>query len=106
MLNADNEKFIENCADLSSNTEFLTRCLNYQRTFQKSFLKHLKSTQTESFFGEYLALLDGNSYFLCGKFCCKNILNIVLDFPESYATLMSLKKCLDHTNLVQCVLNS
>jgi sulfite reductase alpha subunit-like flavoprotein len=101
MLNGESEQFIISCTNLSENHDFLNRTLNYQRTFQKHFLKNLKSHQSEAYFLHLLAQLDDNIYYLCAKYCTKNILDIILDFPDSINVIISLKKCLDKANLVK-----
>lgn len=44
--------------------------------------------------------MDHRTFFLCAKFCSEHILDIILDFPDSYPTIMSLKECIEKSNLL------
>ena len=81
MLSEDLRNFIHECVDLSDNKEFHKKCLNYQRTFQKSFLNSVISLKNEKVLLPFINSLDKNTYNLCAKYCCGQILDIVLDFP-------------------------
>ena len=50
---------------------------------------------------KYVDQLDDNIYFLGAKHCSQNILNIILDFPDSLGVILSLKRCLDKAPLVK-----
>jgi hypothetical protein len=64
----------------------------------------VKSAKTEGYFTYYINQLDDNVYYLWAKYCSKNILDIVVDYPDSYNTILSLKKCLDRAPLVSSLL--
>jgi hypothetical protein len=78
----------------------MSKCLSFERSFQKGFLKNVKSPRTEGYFTFLINQLDDNVYYLWAKYCCNNILDIVVDFPDSLTTIVSLKKCLDRAPLL------
>lgn len=61
----------------------------------------MKSCKTEQYFTYCINQLDDNVYYLWAKYCSRNILDIVVDYPDSYSTITSLKKCLDRAPLVR-----
>jgi hypothetical protein len=90
-LNRDLEMFIVHYVDPSQNKEFHKQCLNYARTFQRSFLKAITSEGVDALLSQHIAEIDNNVYFLCTKHYSNHILDIILDFPESLPTILSLK---------------
>lgn len=98
-MSVDSEKFIEECGE-HNRSDFFMKSLYFERTFQKSFIKSIKSVLTERQFNDYAAKIEDNMYFLAAKYCSKNILSIVLDFPEDPNSIIYLKKCLDKTNII------
>jgi hypothetical protein len=46
-LNKETELFITNCTNLNEGKDYLSKCLNVERTFQKHFLKNIKTPATE-----------------------------------------------------------
>ena len=82
-LNKESEIFITSTTNFSEGKDSLTKCLTFQRTFQKHFLKMIKSPNTEDFFTRIINQLDDNTYYLYAKHCSRNILDIILDYPDS-----------------------
>jgi anaphase-promoting complex subunit 2 len=96
----DCQQFLLNTCDIHSNAKFLTHALHYHKIFQKSFSKKLISPFSEPIITKSLASIEHSVYFLCAKFCSNNILDIVLDFPDSHSVIITLKKCLDESHLL------
>lgn len=90
-LNSDLNSFIQTYVDPSQSKEFHRQCLNYTRTFQKSFMRAISSEKTFDLLKDFIQEMDNQTYFLCAKFCSDQILDIILDFPDSYPTIRSLK---------------
>lgn len=99
-FNRESSNFIDTCQDPSERGEFLAKCLAFERSFQKGFLKGVKTAKTEGYFTFLINQLDDNVYYLWAKYCCNNILDIVVDYPDSLSTIVSLKKCLDRAPLL------
>ena len=105
-LNQNLNSFIETYVDPSQSREFHRQCLNFQRTFQKSFMKSISSEQTQEEMNGFVREMDHQTYFLCAKFCSEQILDIILDFPESFPTIRSLNECIEKSDLVRSLLLS
>lgn len=57
-LSRETEQFITACTDFAENGEFLKHCLAYERTFQKQWIKSLKTAGTETLFTTIANRLD------------------------------------------------
>lgn len=68
-LNNDLDAFIKHYVDPNQSKEFHRPCLNYQRTFQKSFMKTISSEKTYDKLKGFMGEMDHHTYFLCAKFC-------------------------------------
>jgi len=66
----------------------------------------MKSQSTEDFFTKVINQLDDNIYYLYAKHCSRNILDIILDYPDSEDVIGSLRKCLKKASLVYLLLCS
>ena len=105
-INKESEIFITETTNFSEGRDCLTKCLTFERTFQKHFIKGMKSQSTEDFFTKVINQLDDNIYYLYAKHCSRNILDIILDYPDSEDVIGSLRKCLKKASLVYLLLCS
>lgn len=69
-------------------------------------MKAVSSEKTHDKLKGYIGDMDHKTYFLCGKFSIEQILDLILDFPDSYPAIMSLKECIERSQLVRLMLFS